>query len=413
VPLTAVLLIPLVGVLAFALDLGYVGMSRAELQNAADSSALAAAQQLIPYYTQYYLPGTSPLNQAMTQATVLGNAETSAKNAASTYAAFHKAGNASSVVLDTTNDVKFGYQDANTPFTSPPPSGYFPNTVEVTLRLDGGTNTNPQLSLFFANALGMGQITVTATARATIYNTDVIDFNGADKSILPATLDQQIWYNFVQTGQGSLPAFDYSAPTSTAADNLPAPALSDAPQIQVVPDPNGRPGGWNYLSLNSSSNSDSDYQTWFSSGMSSSDLTALHNGSQLPLPSQPDNPDNATYYWKGSPGDRAGSITFPAVGSVRILPLFKHVPQDQSGAGIYIASDKNSGTWDSQPGDGQNSWFNIVQFVAVVITDTSNGMSVQPAAISDPNAKLSNLQPAGPPSGASLKTFFAPPKLTY
>src|SRR5947208_1884021 len=99
----------------------------------------------------------------------------------------------------------------------------------------------------------------------------------------------------------------------------------------------------------------------------------------------------ATYFWKGAPGNRGNSEPFPAPGSVRILPLFRHVPVDQSGAGNYVANDKSKGPWDGNSGRGQNAWFNIVQFVSVVITDTSNGLSVQPAGMSDPNVVLTNL----------------------
>jgi Flp pilus assembly protein TadG len=147
-PLTALLLIPLVGMLAFAIDLGYVVQTDMELQNAADAAALAAAEQLPPYYVQYYQSGAD-------QATVLSGAKTKARSFASKYASFHRAGNATSVALDTTNDVVFGYQDANTAFTTSPPSGSFPNTVQVTLRLDGGGSTNPKLGLFFGPSAGV------------------------------------------------------------------------------------------------------------------------------------------------------------------------------------------------------------------------------------------------------------------
>jgi Flp pilus assembly protein TadG len=404
--LTALALIPILGMVGFSVDMGYVVETRAELQNAADAAALAAAEQLNPYYVQYYSPGAA-------QDTVLSNAKTAAKNFASNFASYHKAGNCSSIVLDTTNDVQFGYQDSSTPYQSPPPTGYFPNTVQVTLRLDGGSSTNPQLGLFFGPVLGTSSLAVTATARATIYNGDFSNFTGADSALLPATLDQEVWNTFCSTGKGSLPDFSYTAPTSSAPDHLPSPAVSGAPQILVVPDPNGRPGGWNYLSLDSSANSNSDFKSWFSTGMTQSDYTALTNGGQLPLPAQPSDPTKATYYWKGSPGDKGTSEPFPAAGAVRVLPLYMPVPVSQSGTGNYIANDKNSGQWDGKAGDGQNCWFNIVTFVCVVITDNSNGLNVQPAAMYDTSVSLTNIQAAAPPgTGNQIKTFFTAPKLT-
>src|SRR5262249_51654979 len=153
-----------------------------------------------------------------------------------------------------------------------------------------GANTNPQLGLFFGRVLGMSQVSVAVTARATIYTGDFSDFTGSDAGLMPATLDSQIWDAFLATGKGSLPDFSNTAPISDAGSNLPLPALAGAPQILVVPDPNGRPGGWNYLSLDSSSNSNNDFRSWFSIGMSQIDLNHLHSGGQLPLPAQPSDP---------------------------------------------------------------------------------------------------------------------------
>src|SRR5262249_38726076 len=96
IPLAAILMIPLMGMLAFAIDTGYIIMARSELQNAADAAALAAAEQLSTYYVQYYLPSAD-------QTTVLSNAKTTARSFASKFASFHKAGNTASVVADTTN----------------------------------------------------------------------------------------------------------------------------------------------------------------------------------------------------------------------------------------------------------------------------------------------------------------------
>jgi Flp pilus assembly protein TadG len=407
-PLMALLIIPILAMLAFSIDIGYIVQTNEELQNAADAGALAAAEQLEQYYIQYYQPGAS-------QATIVSSAQAQANLFARNYASFHRAGNTSSVVCDTANDVVLGYQDANTAFTTSVPSGTFPNTVQVTLRLDGGQNTNPQLALFFGPVLGMRTVTVTTVARATIYNGDASSFSGADGNLLPATMDQEIWQNFLKTGQGSMPEFSFTAPTSTASGSVPSPAVPSAAQIQVVPDPNGSPGGWNYLSLNSSSNSNADLKGWFANGLGASDLASLKAGAQLPLPTQPPNPDNASYFWKGIPGNRGGSEPFPAPGSIRILPLYRHVPTDEAGAGNYIANAKDQGPWTGSGGRGQNCWYNIVQFVGVVVTDNTNdGLSVQAAAVSDPNVVLTNVGAAGKPSSPDqLRTFFAAPKLTY
>src|SRR5262249_31846851 len=158
--------------------------------------------------------------------------------------------------------------------------------------------------------------TLTATARATLYNGTVSNFSGSMPDLLPVAVDQDIWKNFLKTGDGTLqPDFNYGIPVSNAASTVPSPAVPNEPQIQVVPDPNGGSGTWNLLSLDSISNSNDNFKGWFSSGLTQDNLTTLQTSSQLnpdplPLPAQPANPDNATYFWKGSPGIKGSSEPF-------------------------------------------------------------------------------------------------------
>src|SRR6266851_2982452 len=51
-PLTAILLIFLMGMVAFSVDLGYICMTQGQLQTAADAAALAGAAKLIKPTTQ-------------------------------------------------------------------------------------------------------------------------------------------------------------------------------------------------------------------------------------------------------------------------------------------------------------------------------------------------------------------------
>ena len=57
VVLAALLMVLLVGMLAFAIDIGYMSTVKAELQNAADAAALAGAERLQNQFVQYYAPG--------------------------------------------------------------------------------------------------------------------------------------------------------------------------------------------------------------------------------------------------------------------------------------------------------------------------------------------------------------------
>src|SRR6266436_6238505 len=65
VPLFAILLIPILAMLAFSIDAGYMVLVRTDLQSTADSAALAGAEKLQELYVQYNMPGQ------LTQSTIL------------------------------------------------------------------------------------------------------------------------------------------------------------------------------------------------------------------------------------------------------------------------------------------------------------------------------------------------------
>ena len=134
--LTTVLMIGMVGMLAFAIDLGYVVHVRTDLQRTADASALGAAELLPEQY----------------EAAALARA-VAAEN-----------GWSSDVDPDPmTVEMGFWHRDAAT-FTSPPPWGRPANAVRVTLQRSEATN-NP-LRLFFARVFGDAFADVTASATA-------------------------------------------------------------------------------------------------------------------------------------------------------------------------------------------------------------------------------------------------------
>src|SRR5437870_10814734 len=166
VPLFAILLIPILGMLAFSIDAGWMVLVRTDLQNAADAAALAGAEKLQELYVQYNMPG-QPL-QSSVLATARGNATGSPMATAEKFSSYNKAGNVNLTVLD--QDVHFGFTDAQGNFTSP--YAGFPNTIEVTVRRDDQANS--PLGLFFGGVLGMSKINLQAKARATIYSGTVM-----------------------------------------------------------------------------------------------------------------------------------------------------------------------------------------------------------------------------------------------
>src|SRR5947209_2753882 len=146
VPLVALLMIPLCGMMAFSVDLTHIVLTQTELQSAADAAALAGADQLASGFVQYYLPGQA--NQATILSTAQANARTYAKN----YAGKNSAGGVASLTL-LDGDVEFGFTDSSGTYTALPTYTGYPNTIKVTVRRDSTANT--PLALFFAPVLGV------------------------------------------------------------------------------------------------------------------------------------------------------------------------------------------------------------------------------------------------------------------
>src|SRR5262249_21018919 len=133
VPLTGLLLIFLIGMVAFAVDIGWITVSEANLQNAADSAALAGAHPLMDGSVQYQVSEGDPLLQASILNKTLANCRAAAKQ----YASLNSAGAVKSLVLND-SDIQFGFTDQSGKFTAG--TSPFPNTVKVTMRLDDQAN---------------------------------------------------------------------------------------------------------------------------------------------------------------------------------------------------------------------------------------------------------------------------------
>jgi len=142
VVVTALLMVAMIGMLAFAIDVGYIVHVRTELQRTADASALAAAERL---------PDQSEA-AAVARAVAAENAWSSGV----------ETGDGDDINPMT---VEFGFWDRDTAtFALPPPGGRRVNAVRVTLRKTKSTN-NP-VRLFFALVFGDISADVTASATA-------------------------------------------------------------------------------------------------------------------------------------------------------------------------------------------------------------------------------------------------------
>jgi Flp pilus assembly protein TadG len=378
-PLAAVLMIFLIGMIAFAVDIGWIVLSKTNLQNTADSAALAGADPLMNGYVQYNLT-TDPTVQATVLSTALASARTYAKQ----YASYNSAGGVSSLTL-LDSDIEFGFLDQNNNYTPMPTYTGFPNTIKVTMRLD--SNANQPLSLFFGPALGTRQTNVIATASATIYNGVVNNFStNSNVGMLPLTYDVNAWNNFLKTGK------DPDGNSSKDANGV--------PQIQVYPTSTNNPGNFGQLSLNDSHVGASTERGWVDNGMAPSDVKSLQAANLIPLSNHPGN----TWDWQGDTGFKASLVMDinNYVGKSFLLPLFQPVISNPL---LYQAA----------VGQGANTFYDIVAFVGVTIVQPSSSNSqvvIQPAAVIDPNAVFlpGSVVPAG--TSSQLITTFTTPKLT-
>jgi Flp pilus assembly protein TadG len=381
----AFLVVILVGMVAFAVDTGYVVLTRTELQSAADAAALAGADPLMNASVQYQMAGQNPQNAKNGyQGTILGNAMASARTQAKQFAANNSAGGVSSLTLND-SDIEFGFTDASYNYTAyNSKSPVFPNTIKVTLRRD--STANGALGLFFAPVIGTSTVNVTATASATIMGGTVNNFksvNNQNTGMLPMTYDINAWNNFLNTGQ-------WPDGTTTADSN-------GVPQLQLYPSVKDT-GNFGQLSLDDSQVGQSTEASWITNGLSSSDLAALQSAGLLPLSGH--NPNS--WDWMGATGLKtslAADVNGYA-GKTFVLPLF--TPYNSS------SSNYQAGT-----GQGSNYYYNVVQFVGITIMPGAGNhqILVEPAAITNPSFVLAGT-PAPAGTTSTPMTTFTYPRLT-
>lgn len=395
-PFTAVLLVPLLAMAAFAVDLGWIAQVQSDLQNAADAAALAGAGRLMDGFVRY-----NATTSGTQQVAVLSQSQSDARDSAKTVAGLNAAGVPSLTLSDA--DIEFGFTDEAGGYTASTPNSGYPNTVKVTLRRDN--SANGPLGLFFGPVLGVNTMNLQATAAATIYTAKVDGFNNTPTGLLPVTYDVAHWNNFLRTGQAP------DGSTTTDAGGNPA--------LNVYASVNDS-GNFGLLSLDASHVGSSTIQDWINYGMSPQDLSALNsagpNGSNptalIPLSQhdnsiQPTSSNNGSWDWQGLPGMQQDVVNTLGsyVGDTFLLPL-------------YQAYDPSASNYTAGVGQGSNYYYNIVDFVSIQIVRTgTRTVTVVPSAkVLDFNNFSLITQPAGtyaPAAGAlSQLTTFAPPKLT-
>jgi hypothetical protein len=398
------------GMMAFAVDLGYLVMVQSDLQSAADAAALAGSQPLMDSYVQYSQASQSAAQKAI----ILTQAKSNAASAAKQYANANSAGVASLALLD--GDIEIGFTDGSGNFSTT--SSNFPNTVRVTLRRDA--TANGSVGLFFGPVVGKPTSDLKAVAAATIYEANVSGFQNVANfklSVLPMTYDVNSWTNFLATGMN---------PDGTALKDS-----TGNPEIQVYPSVKAT-GNFGLLGLDDSHAGASTVSSWIDNGMRQIDVASLVSNSMggdtplIPLSSHNSNilpsasiDGKGSWNWVGDTGLKTSVVHTLSnhLGQTYLMPLFK--PYDD-GSGVASSTNGNAdggvNGYEAGTGNGSHYNYNIVQFVAVKIisTDGSN-VVVQPSAmVVDFSQVTFNTTPvpAGTSGTTSSSFTFTPPKLS-
>jgi hypothetical protein len=358
-PVVGVLLVVLVGFGGIVLDLGRVAVVRTQLQNGADSAAMAGASAL----------GTDNL---IVSSPAQSGDITTARSRAQTFAQANTCdlNGSRAIVLDQNNDVTVGLlSNPGTLGQSLVTSGSAPfNSVQVQTWVNPSHGGN--LGFLLAPVLGLRSTSVQASATATVqlFQVDTVQaIFGLNSPILPITMSYSDWQKMVnkQTGQDN---YRYDPTTNSIV------AGSDGLQEQqLYPGSNVTSSNNGLIEFGTGSRSNAVLSAQIVNGPTYDQMIA-----QWPPNGSP--PWNANHQFNigADPGWRATNFTdlatAAATGDPRLIPI-------------------NDGT---SPGNGANGTYTIVALAPVRIMYSLKGGDgtgyalVQPAVMVDPTVVASS-----------------------
>ncbi len=325
--LAAVFCVVLLGMVAFAVDIGYVLSSKEEIQRTADAAALAAAWEF-----------ADRLNDGYSTADALYYARLEGNN----YSTSNPVGRVGPTVdLNANNsasgDMVFGYiddfSDPNATFDTSKADWF--NAVRVKVRRDQALNG--ELPLFFARIFGRNSQSVQAEATAALVR-DVKGFeipsDGSCPQILPIALDYDTWMDW-KNGLTGTDCYAYNK-----ANGSVSAGCDGKLEVDLYPHGDGPPGNRGMVDIGSSNNSTKDIARQIVDGISVDDLA--HHGGKLEFD------ECGKLYLNGDTGISAGVKDELAsiIGEPRIIPIFEAVH-----------------------GPGNNAIYTICAWQGIIITD--------------------------------------------
>lgn len=344
---------------AFVVDIGYIALTKAKLQNAADAAALGAVLEL---------PQGYGLGAEITQS----ETEAAARQTAVDVAAANPAGELDSIYADGQRDVRLGQivwdttaQDWAVLWNTQP---Y--NLVEVTLHRDQAyedpdvdqpvpnTAGDRPLDLYFAPVIGHETANVAAASRAAMLaggGFRIRTGSGLTVGVLPITLDEPTWKD-VLNGIGT-DDWAYDPDTETIS-----PGSDGVHETNLYPQGPSElpPGNRGTVDIGGPNNSTADLTRQILYGLNEYDLSFF--GGELSFDQGPLSINGDTGLSAGIE-DELESIK----GLPRAIPIFTEVS-----------------------GPGNNATYTVVKFVGIRVLDvqlsgspSKKHVTIQPAPFSD------------------------------
>jgi hypothetical protein len=337
--LTAFMMIGMLALVAFAVDLGYLNVARAELQRSADAAALAGAWALIDEDALVGYDNPSYLAEH-------------ARAYAAQFAQYNPVTSQNPSVDQ--QDLAVGYLANPTDPSSELllDGSHPPNAVQVRVRKSSGVNG--EVPLFFARALGTQSASMEAVATAALL-TNIRGFRfpstGENLGVLPFALDEETWIALIEdhVGTDNWTWNPETGEVESGGDGI--------LEVNLFPQGTGSPGNRGTVDIGPSNNSTSDLARQITDGITQDDLD--HIGGVLELD------EDGFLYLNGDTGISAGMKDELAsiIGQPRTILIFREVN-----------------------GNGNNATFTIVGFAGIRITEVkltgsmnSKRVTIQPA----------------------------------
>ncbi len=336
--LALILMVTLVGMLAFSVDLGYLATSKAEMRRTADAAALAGAWCLL----ERKIGGDNAFEATAAMKTAA--AGIALQNPVCNQGPSLQTTDISEGFLSSLSSDEILSSDSSKPF------------LAVRVQVQKTEQANGAVPLFFARIFGQNSRETSVSATAALAK-QIKGFSPPSSSnptlnLLPFALDLQTW-NSMLSGNGT-DSYKYDSVNETVSNGN-----DGILEVNLYPQGIGSPGNRGTVDIGSNNNSTSDLARQIVSGISASDLAAL--GKPLSLDA------NGTMTLNGDTGISAGVKDELAsiIGQTRVIPIFSSVT-----------------------GNGNNANYTIVKWAGVRILNvrltgsmSSKQLIVQPAPV--------------------------------